>query len=58
MRSFSYEAKTIMVESRFKNPQVSSEKRLILLSKELQEAADLFLLKIDELEKLVPSIDE
>jgi hypothetical protein len=50
--------RTIIPESRLENPQPSSEKRLILLSKELEEAANLFLLKIEELEKLLPLIDE
>ncbi len=39
-------------------PLSSSEKRLILLSKDLEDATNLFLLKIEELEKLLPFIDE
>jgi hypothetical protein len=49
---------TIIPESALKNPQASSEKRLLLLSKELEEATNLFLSKIEELEKLVRLIDE
>ena len=47
-----------MPESTLKNPPASSEKRVKLLSKELEEAANLFLLKIEELEELLPLIDE
>jgi hypothetical protein len=36
----------------------SSDKRLKLLSKELEEATNLFLLKMAELEKLLPLIEE
>ena len=36
----------------------SSDKRLTLLSKEMEDAANLFLMKIEELEKLLPLIDE
>jgi len=45
-------------ESALKNPQASSEKRPLRLSKELEEATNLFLSKIEELEKLVRLIDE
>jgi hypothetical protein len=47
-----------MTESTLKKPHASSEKRLVLLSKELEEATNLFLLKIEELEGLLPLIDE
>ena len=36
----------------------SSDKKLRLLSKELEDATNEFLLKIEELEKLLPFIDE
>ena len=35
-----------------------SDKRLKLLSKDLEDATNQFLLKIEELEKLLPLIDE
>ncbi len=35
-----------------------SDKRLKLLSKELEDSTNQFLLKIEELEKLLPLIDE
>jgi hypothetical protein len=38
--------------------ETSPDKRLHLLSKELEDAANQFLLKIEELEKLLPLIDE
>ena len=38
--------------------ETSSDKRLHLLSKELEDATNQFLLKIEELEKLLPLIDE
>ena len=44
-------------ESSFRKVQ-SSDKRLTLLSKEMEDAANLFLMKIEELEKLLPLIDE
>ena len=47
-----------MPESQLQYPQVSSEKRLMLLSKELEEATNLFLSKIVKLEKLVRLMDE
>jgi len=47
-----------MPESALKNPPASSKKRLRLLSKELEEATNQFLLKIEELEELLPLIDE
>ena len=47
-----------MPESLLQNPQASSEKRLLLLSKELEEATNQFLLKIEELEELLRFIDE
>jgi hypothetical protein len=47
-----------MPESTIEKPQASSEKRLVLLSKELEEATNRFLLKIEELERLLPFIDE
>jgi len=47
-----------MSESTLKKPPAASEKRLKLLSKELEEAANLFLSKIEELEELLPLIDE
>ena len=50
--------RTTIPESRLEKQETSSERRLILLSKELEEAANLFLLKIEELEKLLPLIDE
>ena len=36
----------------------SSGKMLILLSKDLEDATNLFFMKIEELEKLLPLIDE
>jgi hypothetical protein len=50
--------RTIVLESSLENPQALSEKRVFLLSKELEEAVNLFVLKIEELEKLLPLIDE
>ena len=47
-----------MPESLLQNPQASSEKRLLLLSKELEEATNLFLFKMEELEELVRLMDE
>ncbi len=47
-----------MHESTRENPMASSKKRLRLLFKELKEATNLFLLKIEELEELLPLIDE
>ena len=47
-----------MPESALKNPLAASEKRLLWLSKELEEATNLFLLKMEELEKLVRLMDE
>lgn len=47
-----------MLESTLKKPQAMSEKRLMLLSKELEEAINLFLLRMEELERLLPLIDE
>jgi len=38
--------------------ETSSDKRLTLLSKELEDATNQFILKIEELEKLLPLIDE
>ena len=38
--------------------EISSDKRVNLLSKELEDATNQFLLKIEELEKLLPLIDE
>ena len=38
--------------------ETSSDKRLNLLSKELEDATNQFILKIEELEKLLPLIDE
>jgi hypothetical protein len=38
--------------------ETSSEKRLNLLSKELEDATNQFLLKVEELEKLLPLIDQ
>ena len=38
--------------------ETSSDKRLKLLSKDLEDATNQFLLKIEELEKLLPLIDE
>jgi len=38
--------------------ETSSDKRLKLLSKELEDATNQFLLKIEELEQLLPLIDE
>jgi hypothetical protein len=47
-----------MSESTYKQSHSSSDKRLVLLSKELEDATNLFLSKIEELEKLLPLIDE
>jgi len=41
-----------------RQPEPSSEKRLRLMSKELEEATKQFLVKVEELEKLLPLIDE
>jgi len=38
--------------------ETSSDKKINLLSKELEDATNQFLLKIEELEKLLPLIDE
>jgi hypothetical protein len=38
--------------------ETSSDKRLNLLSKELEDATNQFLLKVEELEKLLPLIDQ
>ncbi len=38
--------------------EISSGKRVNLLSKELEDATNQFILKIEELEKLLPFIDE
>ena len=38
--------------------ETSSDKGLNLLSKEMEDATNKFLLKIEELEKLLPLIDE
>ena len=38
--------------------EISSDKRVNLLSKELEDATNQFILKIEELEKLLPLIDE
>jgi hypothetical protein len=45
-------------KSKSRKDQTSSNKRLILMSKELEDATNLFLLKIEKLEKLLPLIDE
>ncbi len=55
---FSLPRRTIMPEATIEKPQESSGRRLVLLSKELEEALNLFLSKIEELEKLLPLIDE
>jgi len=47
-----------MPESQPQYPQVSLEKRLMLLSKELEEATNLFLSKIEALEKLARLMGE
>jgi hypothetical protein len=47
-----------MTESTCTTKGASSDKRLKLLSKELEEATNLFLLKMTELEKLLPLIEE
>ncbi len=49
---------TIMPEATIEKPLESSGQRLVLLSKELEEALNLFLTKIEELTKLLPLIDE
>ncbi len=41
-----------------KNEKISSGKRLHLLSKELEDAANEFLSKVEELEKLLPQVNE
>ncbi len=38
--------------------ETSSDKKLNLLSKELEDAANQFLLRIEELQKLLPLVDE
>jgi hypothetical protein len=48
----------IMPESTPEKAHSSSDRRLILMSKELEDATNLFLMKIEELEKLLPLIDE
>ncbi len=40
------------------NPPASSKKKLRLLSRELEEATNEFLLKIEELEEMLRLIDE
>jgi len=45
-------------ESALKNPQASSEKRPLRLSKELEGVTNLFFSRIEELEKLVRLMDE
>ncbi len=47
-----------MLDKTTTRPEISSDKRLNLLSKELEDATNQFLLKIEELEKLLPLIDE
>ncbi len=47
-----------MPESILRKAQPSSDKKIILLSKELEDATNLFVMKIEELEKLLPLIDE
>jgi hypothetical protein len=47
-----------MMESTCTTKGASPGKRVKLLSKELEEATNLFLLKMAELEKLLPLIEE
>ncbi len=47
-----------MLDRTTKKLETSSDKRLKLLSKELEDATNQFILKIGELEKLLPLIDE
>lgn len=47
-----------MEETSKKNEKTPSRKRLHLLSKELEDAANEFLSKVEELEKLLPLVNE
>ena len=47
-----------MPEATIEKPQESSGRRLVLLSKELEEVLNRFLSEIEELEKLLPLVDE
>ena len=47
-----------MLDKTTTTKEISSDKRLNLLSKELEDATNQFLLKIEELEKLLPLTDE
>jgi hypothetical protein len=48
----------MMSDLKTKKPNTSPEKRLHLLSKELEEATNLFLTKLAQLEKLLPEVNE
>ncbi len=47
-----------MSDMQTKKPKTSQEKRLHLLSKELEEATNQFLKKLAQLEKLLPEVNE
>ena len=47
-----------MTEQTRKNDKALSEKKLHLLSKEMEDATNQFLLKLAQLEKLLPRVDE
>lgn len=48
----------LMTEQTKKNDKALSEKRLHLLSKEMEDATNEFLLKLAQLEKLLPRVNE
>jgi hypothetical protein len=53
-----YALLAIMVEVKATQQDPSHDKRLHLLSKELEEAANQFLAKLEQLEKLLPEVNE
>jgi hypothetical protein len=53
-----YTLLAIMSDMKTRQQDASHDKRLHLLSKELEEATNQFLKKLEQLEKLLPEVNE